>query len=397
MPVYTYRAKDHQGLSLNGLLEASVIAEAVSILRKKELIIISVKETKPDSIKNKKVRLQDLVIFSRQFATLVDAGITIVHTLQILENQTKNRVLAYVIIDIRDHILNGSSLYDAMGKHPKVFSPLYLSLVKTGEVSGLLKETLDRISIYLEKTNSIQRKIRTAMVYPCVVIFMAIAITSVLLIKVVPTFEGIFAVLGGQLPLPTRILIMISILLRKMFLFVVVFFVFISSGFKKYIETPKGRYKFDSILFRLPIFGDIFQKVTMARFARTLSTLVKSAIPIIEALHIVGKTSGNVVFEETMAKAAQTVNQGESIADPLSKSSIFPAMVVGMVTVGEQTGQLEKMLSKVADLYEEEIEAIVNGLAAMIEPIIIGFLGIVIGGIVVALFLPVFKITELIG
>jgi len=396
MPVYTYHVKDTQGISLKGVLEASVINEAISILRKKDLIIISVKETSVESVKEKKVKPEDLVIFSRQFATMIEAGIVIVHALQILEGQTKNKVLAVVIIDVRDQILNGSSLHEALSKHPKVFPPLFVSLVKAGEVAGLLNETLDRAAIYLEKTNSLRRKVRTAMVYPTTVILMAFTITAVLLIKVVPTFEGIFRILGGTLPLPTQILLMISEIVRKFFLLALIALGFAAAGLRKYINTAKGRYKFDSMLFKLPIFGDLFQKVAMARFARTLSTLTKSAIPIIQALGIVGKTAGNVLVEEAVNNAAKAVSHGESIAEPLSKSSIFPTMVVGMIAVGEQTGELEKMLGKVADLYEDEVDAAVNGLTAMIEPIVIGFLGIIVGGIVIALFLPVFKITELI-
>lgn len=396
MPIYTYRAKNNQGMNFTGVLEASVINEAVSSLRKKDLFIISVQETSIESVKEKKVRLEDLVIFSRQFATMIEAGIVMVHALQILESQTKNKVLAVVIIDIRDQILNGSSLSDALSKFPKVFPSLFISLVKAGEISGFLSETLERAAIYLEKSNSLRRKVRTAMVYPAIVIFMAVAITAVLLIKVVPTFEGIFKTLGGVLPFPTRLLLMVSVIVRKSFLFILIGLGVGVAAFRNCILTPKGRYKFDSILFKLPIFGDIFQKVTMARFARTLSTLTKSAIPIIQGLGIVAKTAGNALVEEAVNNAAKAVRHGESIAEPLSKSSIFPAMVVGMISVGEQTGELEKMLSKIADLYEEEVDAAVNGLAAMIEPIVIGVLGVIIGGIVVALFLPVFKITELI-
>ncbi len=396
MSIYTYHVKDAQGFNLTGVLEAPVVNDVVSKLRKKNLIIISIKEVQVEKVKEKTVRLEDLVIFSRQFATMIDAGIVMVHALQILENQTKNKVLAVVIIDIRDQILNGSSLHEAMAKYPKVFTPLFVSLVRAGEISGLLDETLERAAIYLEKTNSLRRKVRTAMVYPVTVIIMAFTITSVLLIKVVPTFENIFYALGGTLPLPTRILLLVSAIVRKFFLFGLVVIGFAAAGFKNYIKTAKGRYKFDSILFKLPIFGDLFQKVAMAKFARTLSTLTKSAIPIIQALEIVGKTSGNVLVEEALENASKAISHGESIAEPLSRSRVFPAMVVGMIAVGEQTGELEKMLCKIADMYEDEVDAVVNGLAAMIEPVVIGILGIIIGGIVVSLFLPVFKITELI-
>ena len=396
MPIYSYHAKDSQGLSLRGIVEASIQDEAISLLRKKELHIISIKETLVKDIKEQKVKLEDLVVFSHQLAALIDAGITLVYALQLLKEQTKNKVLAFTIIDIRDQILNGSSLHRALAKHPKVFSPLYINLVRTGEISGLLNETLNRIATYLEKSSSLNRRARSAMVYPTVVISIALIITTVLLLKVVPVFEHIFTELSGELPLPTRFLILISLIVRKFFLPVLVLFFIIAAVIKKYISSPHGRYKFDKMLFRLPIYGDLIQKVTIARFARTLATLVKSAIPIIHSLHVVARTCGNLVVEEAIVNAARAVRHGESISDPLSRSGVFPAMVSGMIKVGEQSGQLEKMLTKIADLYEEEVTITINNLAAMTEPLVIAILGIFIGGIVIALFMPIFRVASLI-
>ncbi|MDD2866928.1 MAG: type II secretion system F family protein, partial [Candidatus Omnitrophica bacterium] len=267
---------------------------------------------------------------------------------------------------------------------------------KAGEASGLLDEILDRLAGYLEKSSALQRKVKSSLVYPVVVICMAVLITIVLLVKVVPTFKGIFASLGGTLPLPTQVLILISDTLRRFFPFVVGAFVILGFAFKKYIDTPRGRYQLDTALLRMPLFGPLLRKVVVAKFSRTLSTLVRSGVPILNALEIVGKTSGNLVVEEAVMNARTSIKEGEPIADPLSKSGVFPPMVVRMISVGEQTGQLEKMLTKIADFYDEQVDAAVSGLTSMIEPVVIGFLGIVIGGIVIALFMPIFKITELI-
>ncbi len=396
MPLFGYVAKDSQGLKLSGMIEAGDQHEAIGVLHKKGLIVISVKEEKAKKVKEKKVKLDDLVIFSRQLATMVESGITLVQALHILSEQSENKTLSGVTLRIREDIEGGSSLHEAMSRHPRIFSNLYINMVKAGETSGLLDEILDRLSTYLEKTAALQRKVKSSLVYPAVVITMAILITLVLLIKVVPTFEGIFLTLGGTLPLPTQILIAVSNTLRRLFLLIVIFFVGAVILFRKFIDTPKGRYWFDYRTLKVPIFGPLMRKVVVAKFSRTLATLVKSGVPILNALEIVGKTAGNCVVEEAVSNARDSIREGEPIADPLAKSGVFPPMVVRMISVGEQTGQLEKMLNKIADFYDEQVDAAVSGLTSMIEPLVIGFLGIIIGGIVVALFMPIFKITELI-
>ncbi len=396
MSLFGYVAKDSQGLKLSGILEAGDQHEAISVLHKKGLIVISVREEKAKKVAEKGVKLDDLVIFSRQLATMVESGITLVQALHILSEQSENKTLAGVTLNIKEAIEGGSSLHEAMARHPKIFSHLYINMVKAGETSGLLDEILDRLSTYLEKTAALQRKVKSSLVYPVVVITMAIIITLVLLIKVVPTFEGIFATLGGTLPLPTQILIGISNTLRRLFLVIVILFVFVVFLFKKFIDTPKGRYWFDRRTLRLPIFGPLMRKVVVAKFSRTLATLVKSGVPILNALEIVGKTSDNLVVEEAVNRARDSIREGEPISEPLAKSGVFPPMVVRMISVGEQTGQLEHMLNKIADFYDEQVDASVSGLTSMIEPLVIGFLGIIIGGIVIALFMPIFKITELI-
>ncbi|MBI5873883.1 MAG: type II secretion system F family protein [Candidatus Omnitrophica bacterium] len=396
MSIYSYIAKESQGLRVKGILEARDEQDAVTVLRKKGLIIISVKEERLKAVRESAIKLDDLVVFSRQLATMVESGITLVQALHILSEQAENKILSNVTLKIKDDIEGGSSLHEALGRHPKIFSNLYVNMVKAGETSGLLDEILDRLSTYLEKSAALQRKVKSSLVYPVVVISMAILITVVLLIKVVPTFKGIFASLGGTLPLPTQILIAISDTLRKFFLFVVIAFGCMGFLVKKYISTPKGRYQFDYRSLKMPVFGPLLRKVVVAKFSRTLATLVKSGVPILNALDIVGKTSGNMVVEEAVNNARISIKEGEPISDPLSKSGAFPPMVVRMISVGEQTGQLEKMLNKIADFYDEQVDAAVSGLTSMIEPLVIGILGIIIGGIVVALFMPIFKITELI-
>jgi type IV pilus assembly protein PilC len=396
MALYSYVAKDNQGMRLTGLIESSSEQDAIATLHKRNLIVISVKEEKARKIAEGAVKLDDLVIFSRQLATMVESGITLVQALSILSEQAESKTLSGVTLKIKEDIESGSSLYEALNKHPKIFSNLYVNMVKAGEASGLLDEILDRLAGYLEKSSALQRKVKSSLVYPVVVICMAVLITIVLLVKVVPTFKGIFASLGGTLPLPTQVLILISDTLRRFFPFVVGAFVILGFAFKKYIDTPRGRYQLDTALLRMPLFGPLLRKVVVAKFSRTLSTLVRSGVPILNALEIVGKTSGNLVVEEAVMNARTSIKEGEPIADPLSKSGVFPPMVVRMISVGEQTGQLEKMLTKIADFYDEQVDAAVSGLTSMIEPVVIGFLGIVIGGIVIALFMPIFKITELI-
>lgn len=399
MPTYKYVAKENSGKTVTGILEYSDKSLLIEALRKKGLVIISINETlkKRAKVASKKVKLENIVLFSRQLATMVDSGIPLVQAMDILYDQIERPNFKTVVARIRDDIEIGSSFSDALSRHPLIFSPLYVNMVRAGESSGALDDILDRLATYLEKAISLQRKIKSSLVYPAVVITMAILITLVLLLKVIPTFKGIFEMLGGTLPLPTRVLIMISDTLRSMFLYLVGCGVLIFYALNRYIKTSQGRYAFDKMILRLPILGPLFRKVAVAKFTRTLSTLVKSGVPILVSLEIVGKTSGNMVIEKALNKVRTSIKEGENIADPLAKSGVFPPMVVRMIHVGEQTGELEKMLGKIADFYEDQVDAAVSGLTSLIEPLIIAFLGIVIGGIVIAMFMPVFKMTEIIA
>jgi type IV pilus assembly protein PilC len=401
MNIYQYSAKDKSGRTVMGTIEAASEAEAGEILHNKDLIILSLEQIKKKPAASArsegKVKLDDLVIFSRQLATMIDAGIPLVQSLSILGEQIENKGLKKVTILVRQDIEAGMSFCDALNKHPKVFSELFINMSRAGEASGTLDEVLDRLASYLEKTSALNRKVRSSLVYPAVVVTMSILITAVLLLKVVPTFKNIFEMLGGKLPLPTMILIALSDLLRKYILLVVAGFIVLGFLLKRYIGTEKGRYNFDRLKLKIPILGQLFRKVAVAKFSRTFSTLTKSGVTVLNSLDIVAKTSGNKVLEEAVLSCRTAVRNGESIARPLSKSIVFPPMVCRMISVGEQTGQLEKMLSKIADFYDEQVDAAVSALTSMIEPLVIAFLGIVIGGIVIALFLPIFKITELIA
>lgn len=397
MAQFHYVVKDSQGKTLNGIIEAADNDSAVAILHKKDLTIVNLTQFKGKAARKRKVKLDELVIFSRQLATMVDSGISLVQALSILSEQEETKALPLVIQIVKADIEGGSNLCDALAKHPAAFPEIYINMVKAGETSGKLDEILDRLATYLEKTSALQRKIRSSLIYPTVVISLALIITTVLLVKVVPIFKNIFDTLGGTLPLPTQILISISELMRKNLIFAIIGLVVLSILVKKIISTPKGRYKFDQFLLKMLVFGPLFRKVAVAKFSRTLATLVKSGVPILNALAIVGKTAGNKVIEENVMNACASIKEGEPIAEPLSKGKVFPSMVVRMISVGEQTGELEKMLNKIADFYDEQVDAAVSGLVAMIEPLVIAFLGIVIGGIVIALFLPIFKITEMLG
>ena len=284
-----------------------------------------------------------------------------------------------------------------MAKHKKIFSSLFISMVKAGEASGMLDEILDRLASYMEKTSSLQKKIKSALIYPAVVSSMAIGITLLLLLKVIPVFKNIFSGFGAELPKPTLFLIAISDGLQKYFLYIVISMIVTAFFLMRYIKTAKGALQYDSLLLKLPVFGILFKKVAISKFTRTLSTLIKSGVPILSSLEIVGKTAGNKAVEAAVETVRNNVREGESVAEPLAKSKIFPPMVVRMVSVGEQSGELEKMLSKIADFYDDQVDASVSGLTSLIEPLIIAFLGLVIGSIVICMFLPIFKITSIMG
>ncbi len=395
---FKYVAKDQQGKTVTGTLEAKNKSTSIDLLRKKALVIINVEEIEQKARKaaEPKVKLEDLVIFARQLATMVDSGIPLVQALDVLAEQITAPGFKMVVAGLRDDIETGSSLSEALAHHPRIFSALFINMVRAGESSGMLDDILERLADYLEKNSSLQRKVKSSMIYPAVVITMAVAITSFLVFKVVPTFKGIFDSLGAKLPLLTQLLIDFSNLAKRGAPFLVVGSVVIAIIFSRAMQTPKGQLMFDRTILRLPVIGMLMRKVAIARFSRTLSTLVKSGVPILSSLEIVARTSGNKVVEMAVDQVRKNIREGENIAEPLTRSGVFPPMVTRMIGVGEQTGELEKMLAKIADFYEEQVDVAVDGLTSLIEPLLIVFLGVVVGGIVTAMFLPIFKITEVI-
>lgn len=397
MPNFKYNARDQEGKSVVGTIEAANVSSVLSALRAKNLIIISVNEIKTKKAagrSGKKIKLDDLVIFARQLATMVSAGIPLVQGLDILKEQIENPDFKNVVKDVGAKIEAGDSLSEALGRHPKVFTSLFVNMIKAGESSGTLDEILERLASYLEKTAALIRKVKAALIYPIAVSCMAVAITLVLVLKVIPGFKGIFSSLGAKLPMPTQILITISDVCLEYFLVVGAVIIAVVLAFMAYIKTPGGALTFDKFKLNVKIFGPLFKKVAVSKFTRTLSTLVRSGVPILGALEIVSKTAGNKVIEKAVDEVRASVREGESISEPLSRHKVFPPMVVRMISVGEETGKLEDMLSKIADFYDEQVDAAVSGLTSLIEPLIIAFLGIVIGSIVIAMFLPILTLTE---
>lgn len=400
MPLYKYTAKDKTGRSIAGTVEQPDEKSAITVLRRQDLVVMSMKldktKEKPSKIGKKKVKLGELVLFSRQLATMIDSGIPLVQALEILSEQIENKAFKAMIGEVRKDVSTGSSFCEALAKHPGAFTPLFVNMVRAGESSGALDDIMERLASYLEKTDSLIRKVRSAMIYPIVVTTMAILITLLMMVKVVPVFKSIFVDFGGQLPLPTLILVTISDFLVKWFFLWVGAFVIFAFLVGRYVNTKKGRIQFDRFKLTMPVFGVLLKKVAVSKFTRTLATLVKSGVPILQALEIVGKTSGNTVIEIAVEKVRESIRGGENITDPLARSKVFPPLVVRMISVGEQTGELEKMLSKIADFYDDQVDAAVSGLTSLIEPLIIAFLGTVIGGIVICMFLPIFKMSQLV-
>lgn len=400
MPNFRYTAKDRTGKSLTAVLESPNEKTVLDTLKKQGLIPISVKAEKGKTATGAsgggKVKLGELVLFSRQLATMIDSGIPLVQALEILTEQIENKNFKVVVGHVKDSVSSGSSFNDALAKHPKAFSALFVQMVKAGESSGALDDIMDRLAGYLEKTDHLVRKVKSAMIYPMVVTTMAFLITMVLMIKVVPVFKEMFVDFGGELPLPTQMLINVSDFLVKWF---VLWVGAAGTGLfllARWLKTEKGTLTFDAFKLKMPVFGVLFRKVAVSKFTRTLATLIKSGVPILNALEIVGKTAGNKIIENAIAKVRVSIREGENITDPLAKSKVFPPLVVRMISVGEQTGELEKMLSKIADFYDDQVDAAVSGITSLIEPLVIAFLGVVIGGIVICMFMPIFKISTLV-
>jgi type IV pilus assembly protein PilC len=372
---------------------------AVAALRREQILVTQInpvkeKEKAQPKAKGKKVSPKNLAVFTRQFSVMIDAGLPLVQCLDILGTQEEDKNFARVILATRTDVESGASLADAMKKHPKAFDALFTNMIAAGEAGGILDTILKRLATYIEKAVKLKSQVKSAMIYPIAVIVIAALVVGAILWKVIPTFANLFAGLGAQLPLPTRIVIAASNGLVRFMPFVVVGIGAGIFAFRAYYGTPGGRKVVDSIILKMPVLGLLMRKIAVARFCRTLSTLLASGVSILEALDITARTAGNAVVEEAILKTRKSIEGGETIAQPLKETKVFPAMVVQMIGVGEATGALDTMLGKIAEFYEEEVDVAVAGLLTLLEPIMIFFLGIVVGGIVIAMYLPIFDLIS---
>jgi len=400
---FAYKVRDRGGKLVSGTLEAENQAVVASKLREMGFAPVAIQEEK-QSVGKKEIRLpwksgvkaKDLAVFSRQFATMINSGLSLLRALNILADQTENKKLAQVIADVRAEVEKGSSLSAALGKHPKVFSKLYVSMVKAGEIGGVLDSVLLRLAETIENQVALRQKIKSAMTYPVVVFCLVLLILAAMLIFVVPMFKNLYKDLGGTLPAPTRLLIGASDLVKHLWFVIAPMLGGGVYALKRWVTTDKGRAVWDALKLRAPVFGGLVHKTALSRFTRTLSVLLKSGVPILQSLEIVKDTVGNAVVSSAIVDVQSSVKEGESIAKPLERHAVFPPMVVQMIAVGEETGALDTMLSKVADFYDQEIEATVEALTSLIEPILIAVMGGVVGSMVVALYMPMFNIINLI-
>jgi len=400
MPSYTYTARETvSGREIRNAVEAASEQAAIAALLNRNLLVVSIQEkvSKKGKTKGGKIALADLVIFTRQLATMVDAGITIVQSLQALAEQTSNKVMRDTIHDVFVRVESGESLSEALAKHPKAFTKLYVSMVGAGEKGGLLAEILGRLATYLENTNRLRKKVKTALMYPATVTVVAIGITIFLLVRVIPTFKDIYSSFNAKLPAPTMFMIDLSELVKKDLIFMLAGAGIIIWAWLYFIKTPTGRAFWDDKRIRLPIFGAIAHKICLARFTRTLASLVRSGVPILEVLQIVSQTVGNVTMEKAIKTAAGDIERGEGISNALGKHPIFPSMIIRMMRAGEQTGNIDNMLERISNFLDEEIEATLSGLMSLIEPLMIVVLGLIIGSMVVCMFLPIFNLANIVN
>ena len=403
MPIFNWKARTRQGVLKKGEMEAGNEAAVMAQLRAQSLLPMVVKEKSKDiseylTFLKEKIKTKDMVIFTRQFATMIDAGLPLVQCLDILGSQQENKTFKTIILQVKNDVEQGSTFADALRKHPKPFDALYVNLVQAGEIGGILDTILNRLAAYLEKADALARKVKGAMVYPVTVLVVAIGVIVMMLIKIIPTFEKMFSDFGGTLPGPTQVVVNISHFMQDWIgVFLGCITAVLVAFFQARKRSPKFRRKTDAIALKMPVFGPLLRKVAVARFTRTLGTMLASGVPILDGLDIVAKTAGNVVVEEALYDVKAAISEGRTIAEPLAESGVFPGMVVQMIAVGEETGAMEAMLSKIADFYDDEVDAAVDALTAMLEPAMMVGLGGTVGGMLIAMYLPIFKIADTIG
>ena len=396
MPVFTYKGTNRSGGSVAGEMSASSKNELQGMLRRQQITATKMSEKGKEfnlPTFGSGVNAKELAIFTRQFSVMIDAGLPLVQCLEILATQQENKTFQKVLIGTRSAVEGGSNLSAAMKQYPKVFDPLYSNMVEAGETGGILDTILQRLSTYIEKNVKLKAAVKSALIYPIGVLTIAAGVIFLLLWKVVPIFATLFAGLGVDLPLPTKIVIGLSNFVGSIFgLLIVVGAVAIVFGLKIWYGTPQGRLAIDSIILKLPVLGILMRKIAVARFTRTLGTLISSGVPILEGLDITAKTSGNAVVEKALFAVRKALEEGKSLTEPLKESKVFPGMVTQMIAVGEQTGAMDAMLQKIADFYEDEVDAAVKDLLTALEPIMIVFLGVVVGGVVISMYLPLFTL-----
>ena len=401
---FSYKVKDKAGKLHDGEMQASSQAVVAKTLRDRGFMPVLVEEKKASSLQKEiripglsgRVKVKEVAIFSRQFATMINSGLSLLRSLTILAEQTPNRAFRDVILDVKSSVEKGSSLSQALEKHPKVFPRLYTSMVKSGEVGGVLDETLERLALTLEAQVELRGQVKSAMMYPVAVFGLVIFIVIAMLLFVVPMFESMFADFGAELPLPTRMLMSLSVIFTTYWYLAVGGTIGLVYGFKRWIATDRGRSRFDAIKLKMPIFGKLVHKTALARFSHTMAALTRTGVPILMAMDIVAETSGNAVVARAVHSVQASVKEGESIAEPLSNHPVFPPMVVQMMAVGEETGALDIMLEKLGDFYDREVKVMVEGLTSLIEPLLVVILGATVGGMLLALYLPIFNVITLI-
>ncbi len=403
MPKFNWEARTRTGGTQKGVIEAATVDMVEAQLKRYGFSNIVIKaESKGFSFKLPKIgggRIDEknLVIFTRQFSTMIDAGLPLVQCLEFLASQQENKPFQEILYKVKDSVESGSTFADALAKHPKAFDQLFVNLVAAGEIGGILDTILSRLAAYIEKSMKLKKQIKGAMVYPITILSIALVVVGVILVFVIPTFAKMFADFGGELPAPTKFVIALSNFLIKYIAVIIVGFYLAVWGVKKYYATPPGRKNIDRMALRAPIAGSLIRKVAVAKFTRTLGTMVSSGVPIMDGLEIVAKTAGNKIVEEAIYSVRQAISEGKTMAEPLASCGVFPPMVVQMISVGEATGAMDAMLNKIADFYDDEVDDAVAAMTAMMEPLLMVFLGTAVGGLVVAMYLPIFKLAGAVG
>jgi type IV pilus assembly protein PilC len=403
MPKYNWEGKSRSGSVQKGVMEASSEALVEAQLKRYGLAGISVKEEgkkfalKLPGFGGGKIETKDLVVFTRQFATMIDSGLPLVQCLDILASQQENKTFRTILYKVKEDVESGSTFADALGKHPQAFDQLYVNLIAAGEVGGILDTILSRLAAYIEKAMKLKKQVKGAMVYPATIMAIAVIVIGVILVFVIPTFAKMFADFGGELPAPTRFVIALSNFMKKYIIVMIGAFFAFRFALAKYYATANGRKLIDALALKVPVIGPLIRKVSVAKFTRTLGTMISSGVPIMDGLEIVAKTAGNKIVEEAIYKVRQAISEGKTMAEPLAASGVFPPMVVQMISVGEATGAMDTMLNKIADFYDDEVDDAVGALTAMMEPLLMVFLGTAVGGLVVAMYLPIFKLAGAVG